>query len=311
MPSERLPRFAWSVLGLNILVILWGAYVRATGAGAGCGSHWPMCNGEIVPREPRLETLVEFTHRLTSGLALLAVAALLIWVWRRFPAGDPARHAAVAAMIFMLGEAAVGAALVLFGLVADNATAGRAWVVGFHLVNTLFLLAALALTARLVEPGPRPTAAALRQRELWPYYLGLAGLALVGASGAVSALGDTLFPSRDLPSALVHDFSPGAHFLIRLRVFHPLLAVGVGLYLLFFVRPRPESRPGPAERRWSGMVALLVFLQFAAGTLNVVLLAPVWLQLGHLLLADLLLVSLVLLLCERSVALAPTLGARQ
>ena len=66
---NRLARYAWGVLGINLLVILWGAYVRATGSGAGCGSHWPLCNGEVVPRSAGLATLIEFTHRATSGVA--------------------------------------------------------------------------------------------------------------------------------------------------------------------------------------------------------------------------------------------------
>ncbi len=52
MSQAWFSRYAWGVLLWNVLVALWGAYVRATGSGAGCGSHWPTCNGEILPRAP-------------------------------------------------------------------------------------------------------------------------------------------------------------------------------------------------------------------------------------------------------------------
>ena len=90
----QVARFAPLVLGWNVAVILWGAFVRASGSGAGCGAHWPLCNGEVVPRAPALETMIEFTHRATSGIALLLVFALCLWVFREKPKGHPARCAA-------------------------------------------------------------------------------------------------------------------------------------------------------------------------------------------------------------------------
>jgi len=77
--ARNFTRYAWSVLGWNIAVVLWGAYVRASGSGAGCGNHWPLCNGEVVPHAPQVQTLIEFTHRAMSGIAFVAVAALLAW----------------------------------------------------------------------------------------------------------------------------------------------------------------------------------------------------------------------------------------
>ena len=109
------------MLAYNLAVILWGAYVRASGSGAGCGAHWPLCNGEVIPRAPSIATLVEYSHRLTSGLALLGVVALMVWTWRVWGRGHPARRGALLSLIFILTEAAVGAGLVLFELVADNA----------------------------------------------------------------------------------------------------------------------------------------------------------------------------------------------
>ena len=123
---DRFARYSWITLAYNIAVILWGAYVRATGSGAGCGEHWPLCNGVVIPRDPSVATLIEYSHRITSGFALIAVVVLLVWVWRACAPGHPARRGAVWTVVFMLTEAAVGAGLVLFQLVADNASMARA-----------------------------------------------------------------------------------------------------------------------------------------------------------------------------------------
>src|ERR671912_761132 len=98
MPT-RLARFAWGVLSYNVAVIAWGAYVRATGSGAGCGEHWPLCNGTVIPRAPEIATIVEFSHRLTSGLALLAVVGLVAWTFRTRPRGDQSRTGAVLSLV--------------------------------------------------------------------------------------------------------------------------------------------------------------------------------------------------------------------
>lgn len=286
-------RFSAAVLVANLLVILWGVYVRATGSGAGCGAHWPLCNGEVVPRAPRLETLIELTHRITSGLALVLVVALVWAVFRVFPRGHAARLGAVWTLAFMLTEAAIGAGLVLFELVADNESSARALFLGTHLVNTFLLLASLALTTYWCAGGGRPRHV-LRGRLGRSLVLLHLALIVVGASGAISALGDTLYPAETLREALRQDLSSTTNVLIRLRVLHPLLAVATGILVLAlprFVEQRFDVR---ADRRFAGTLGLLVLLQLGAGTANVALLAPVWLQLVHLLLADLLWITLVL-----------------
>lgn len=303
---DRLTRFSWFVLAFNIAVILWGVAVRATGSGAGCGSHWPLCNGEVVPQAPRMATVIEFSHRATSGLALLLVVALAVAAFRGRRAGDPTRKAAAAGVLLMLSEAAVGAGLVLFRLVADNQSMARAMFMGTHLVNTFFLLAALTLTAHFAAGG-----APLRLRgQGWPgtrltagLALGLLGLLLSGVSGAVAALGDTLFPAHSLAQALGQDFSATGHLLIRLRLLHPAIAIGAGiLAILLTIQPRE----GAARRaRWT---AVFVFCQWIAGVVNVLLLAPVWMQMVHLLLADLVWIAFVLMAAS-SLAMSYTLVA--
>src|SRR5262249_29685088 len=100
--ATRFARYAWGVLAVNLGVILLGAYVRASGSGAGCGAHWPLCNGEVLPRDPAVQTVIEFSHRLSSGVALLLVAGLTIGAWRRYPRGHIIRRGAAAATAFIL-----------------------------------------------------------------------------------------------------------------------------------------------------------------------------------------------------------------
>jgi heme A synthase len=292
--ADRLARFAWGVLAYNVGVILWGAYVRATGSGAGCGSHWPLCDGQVIPRAPSAEMIVEFSHRLTSGVALIAVAALLVWTVRARPAGHPARRGAALSLVFILTEAAVGAGLVLFQLVADNASLARALFMAVHLVNTFILLAWLTLTAHWLSGGA-PVDARQRPGSAAALAAGGIGLLLVGTSGAIAALGDTLFPAMSLAESLRADASATSHLLIRLRVLHPALAIAVAIALAAGAR-RVALRAGDdLGRSAARAVVVLSVLQLAIGLLNVVLLAPVWIQLVHLLFADALWIAFIIL----------------
>ncbi|NOT09425.1 MAG: hypothetical protein HOP28_14615 [Gemmatimonadales bacterium] len=171
------PVFAWGVLGVNLFVILWGALVRATGSGAGCGRHWPLCNGQVLPQSPATNTLIEFTHRATSGVALLLVIALWWWSRRAFPAGHRARRAALWSLGLIVVEALIGAGLVLFELVENDDSLFRVAYLSGHLLNTFVLLGALALTAwwaRDTAPWREPA----RGAAPWLLGAGLAGLLL-------------------------------------------------------------------------------------------------------------------------------------
>lgn len=308
MRLNRFAAYAWGVVAYNLGVIVWGAYVRASGSGAGCGAHWPLCNGEVVPRAPEVKTLVELTHRATSGLALLAVVLLVVWAFRAHGRRHPARAGAVLSLVFILLEALIGAGLVLFEYVAQNESVARAGWMAVHLLNTFLLLAWLVLTAWWASGG-----AALRLRRQGALAAVLAGAfagtALLAMSGAVAALGDTLFPAGSLSEGLRQDLSPAAHLFVRLRVAHPVLALFVGGFLLFAASYVNRVRPGAWTGRTSGAVAGLVFVQLLVGALNVGLLAPVWLQLVHLLLADFLWIALVLLAASALSSEAPAPAA--
>lgn len=285
--------FCWGITSYLIAVILWGAYVRVTGSGAGCGSHWPLCNGEVLPRAASVETLIEFTHRATSGVALLLVVAMVIMAFRLFPRGHVVRVGSIVTLFFILTEAFIGAGLVLFELVAENDSFARAWVMSFHLVNTFLLLAAASLTSWAASGGSLP-------REFrwgrFPLLLttSLVGMLLVGASGAIAALGNTLFPSNSLAEALRSDFSVSSHLLIRLRIYHPIIAVVTSLLILATVFVGTRERKGILVSKLGLSVALLCISQVVIGIVNVALLAPAWLQLTHLFISNLLWIAIVL-----------------
>jgi heme A synthase len=292
--NPRLARFAWFVLAWNVVVILWGAYVRATGSGAGCGAHWPLCNGEVVPRSPDTAMLIEFSHRISSGLALVAVLVLAVWIWRTVAAGHPARRAAVASLVFIIVEALLGAGLVLFRLVAQDESLARAMVMPLHLANTLILLLCLTLTAHFLSGGA-PVAISGRTRTFGVLVALLVLMIGVGKTGAIAALGDTLYPASSLLEGLKADFAPTTSLLLRLRILHPALGVAVGAMLVFGTAAIPLASGDRRGRLARRAVVALAAVQVVVGFVNVWLLAPVWLQLTHLLIADLLWIALVVL----------------
>ncbi len=287
--SRAAVRFAWGVVGYNVLVILWGALVRATGSGAGCGNHWPLCNGQVIPLAPRVDTVIEFTHRCMTGGATFAVIGLLVWTFRATVKGQAARVMAVASMVLLLNEALLGALLVKLGYVTGNQSMGRVVVLSIHLSNTLLLLAALTLTARLLGTGQMLSELRLRGRNALWAMVGLAATLVVGVSGSLAALGDTLFPASSLRMAMEQDFAAASPWLLRLRGVHPVSAVIAGAFVLWLVA---QGRRAGAGRLATIVIGLLGF-QFALGLADVLLLAPVWMQIVHLLGADLYWVALV------------------
>lgn len=282
-------RFAWGVVWYNVLVVLWGALVRATGSGAGCGNHWPLCNGVVVPVSPSLHTIIEFTHRMMVSGSTFAMIGLLVWTFRATAKGVAARVFAVLATVLLVNEAFLGALLVKLGYVTGNQSVGRMIVLSIHLSNTLVLLAALTLTARFLGTGQRWSDLSASRAGRSAAWAAVGATLVVGVSGSLAALGDTLFPSGSLRAALAADFNASSPWLLRLRGLHPASALAAaGLVCWLVVRAR---RAGHA--RGANILLSLVGLQFMLGTADVLLLAPAWMQLLHLLGADLFWVALV------------------
>jgi heme A synthase len=241
--------------------------------------------------------MVEFTHRLSSGAAFLLVVGMLIWAWRIYPRGHRVRSAAIFSMAFMIAEALVGAGLVLFELVAENASTGRAFSVSVHLVNTFILLACITLTAWWASGG-KPVMVQWRKVEVWLLLVGFIGVLVLGTSGALTALGDTLFPVDSIEEGIRQDFSSAAHFLVRLRIIHPGVAVIVASYLILVINWINSKIKKRMNRQIGWLLISLFVVQLVAGVVNVLLLAPVWMQMLHLLLADLVWISLVIFTAE-------------
>jgi heme A synthase len=288
--AQRFAGYAWGVLAYTVLVVLFGAVVRITGSGAGCGQHWPSCQGEIAHLPKSVETLIELGHRVTSGLSLALVVVLAIVAFRWFARGHAVRSAALASVVFMITEALIGAALVLLALVGQNDTVMRAVVIAAHLVNTSFLLGAMTLMAwASTHPAPRswrPRGSSLGLA------LGLLGVLVISTTGAVTALGDTLYP-LEASAGLGARFG-GAHFLERARALHPVVAVAVSVLLLIALSGAAAKGAAPEVRRWALASGALLVVQLAAGVINVLLSAPAWMQVAHLWLATLVWIALVL-----------------
>lgn len=293
MRARGFRRLAWGALVYTLLVILWGGYVRASGSGAGCGDHWPLCNGEVLPRGATMETLVEFGHRLTSGMAGLLALVLLLGAWRAFPKGSPVRAAALASFAFMVLEGAIGAALVLFEQVAYNPSIGRAYWMAAHLINTFFLLGSLLFTARAAGGHPLPRLRGHGRRGAFVVST-LVALLVLGASGAVTALGDTLAIGGGLDPLEV----PVVATLVGLRIYHPLLACVV-VALFGWVALRERRRDPGGRAAFAGLLVFaLMMVQMGVGLVNVALRAPIPLQLVHLFLTDLIWIGALLFASE-------------
>ncbi|HEY2861870.1 MAG TPA: COX15/CtaA family protein [Terracidiphilus sp.] len=310
LPSPALRRFAWATLIYFIAVILWGGLVRATGSGAGCGNHWPLCNGTVLQHSPRLDTIIEFTHRFTSGISFFSALGLLVWTFAGTAKGHLARAASVAAVAFTLVEAILGALLVKLGLTAQSQSPLRAPYLALHLTNTLLLLAALTLAAHLLSRKHGYTRNTVKLVAPGGAAGAVVVLMLVGVTGSLAALGDTLFPASSLADALTQDFSATSGWLVRWRWTHPTVAFFASI-LLIWLLVRAARKTGHWDNRGlSALVLILLAAQYVLGVLDVVLLAPTWLQIAHLLGADALWAALVVLAAR--VTLEPIeSGARQ
>lgn len=286
---------AWGLLAYNLVVIVWGAFVRASKSGDGCGTHWPSCGGELVPTTGHIPTWIEYTHRISTSILVPIIIGMLVWAYRAFGSKSLTPNRSVikgawTVLGFTLLEGAIGAALVKFGLVANNSSTMRAFVLSTHLASTFLLLAALSLTA-LWSNGVAP----MKWRDLigrdagklgWSLFAALAATMVLGVSGAVTALGDTLYPSTSLMHGLQQDFSPTSHILIRLRVWHPFIAIAVSIGLLYVAARAKRENPSPLTKQFAIVLPIWFAAQLAVGFLNLLLLAPIWMQLIHLLMAD-------------------------
>jgi len=282
-----LSRYAACVLGFMVVVILEGAVVRATGSGAGCGNHWPLCNGEVIPHHPRIATMIEFAHRSLTGILTTMVVALIAWVFVARERGTRVRRAAIWVSVLLVTEALLGAVLVKGAYVEKNASDMRVFVQCVHFTNTMLLVAALALTWWWARERVGVVATVEARSVAW---LAVVSTIVVGATGSVAALADTLFPAPSLRAGLMEDFSAAAPLLVRMRWVHPAAAL-VGVVCVAWLCVRVSG----SAVRWLGW---LMVAQLVLGVGDVLLLAPMWMQVLHLLGADLYWIALVVVAAQ-------------
>lgn len=291
-------RYAWFVLGYNVLVILWGVFLRASKSGDGCGQHWLTCHGEVVPSAPEFKTVIEFSHRMMSALDGVLMIVLLAWAVRtwytkRNRLSSYVLKFAAAAFVFVLIEGAIGAGLVLTGNTAETLTPARPFWMSAHLINTLLLLALLTVTAWSATTGRRVS---MNNGKLGWVVLAALLIIFVGISGSIAALSSMIFPSGTITEGIAKDFSPTSHLLLRLRPLHPILAITCSVFLVYWTaRLKREAIDDNGKVRWAGILSVLVIVQLAFGALTLFMLAPIVMQLGHLLLADSVWIVFVLL----------------
>lgn len=296
----RFAKYAWFVLAYNLVVIIWGVFLRASKSGDGCGQHWLTCHGEVIPSAPQLKTVIEFSHRITSTLDGLIVIGLLAWAFLSWKADKSRKNnlalkMAIGSFLFVVVEGALGAGLVLTGNTAENLTAARPFWMAGHLITTLVLLTFLTLTAWFAS-GRKPFNFKAQSKILMLLGLAVLGFLFVGMSGSIAALSSMIFPSETLIEGIAKDFSATSNILLRLRVSHPILSVSVSVYLIFlagWLKIKFGNSSGVTY--WSNIISVLVIVQIAFGSLTLLTLAPIVMQIGHLLLADLIWISFVLL----------------
>lgn len=289
---ELFHKLCWILVVYTVLVIVWGAWVRISHSGDGCGNNWPLCDGAYIPVERDKKTLIEYFHRLTSGFYGIFVTGLLIAAFRIFPKGTAARQIAVGTFCLMVVEALLGAALVLKGLVGQNATIFRVTVMTLHQMNSLLLTGSTVVLATVTNTLNSPLTLSFSWKKLFTSGSNWLIFMLIPATGAWAALANTLFPSQNLQEGLAKDLSAGTPWILKLRIVHPLMALTVGFSLVYLFFKKSENLKGDVAKACL-TVAGVLSCALVFGILTLLFLSPVWMKLVHLTLAQLVWMTLV------------------
>lgn len=276
--------FSWFIVVYTVLVIIWGAWVRLSGSGDGCGDDWPRCNGAVIPAGAPVKTLIEYSHRLSTAVYGVLVLAQIVITRKLFATPHPARFWSWMTLLFTITEALIGRELVKAGLVNQSADVYRLLVMPLHLLNTSLLLLSTVMTAESIKHGNRERARLPSPSVIRGLLIGTC-LALILTSGAVAALGSHLDPSTSLVSGFSKDVSPDSHVAVRLRLLHPLLALATaGMVLVLSLSGVFKNiRLHP---RWISLFGYTFTVAIGVGVLTLLLLSPLWLKISHLLMAN-------------------------
>lgn len=247
----------------TLMVILWGAWVRISHSGAGCGDHWPLCSGEIIPDLTDKKTLTEYLHRLMSGLYGLAV--IFVFIRLRLSANSQVRRLSLLLFLFTFSEALLGAVLVKGELVTVNDSVTRLIVMALHQINSFMLTG----VSYLLYVCHRDRLAQLQFNKTLAFLF-----LLLPISGAIAALSTTLFPAVSLWEGILQDFSADNHLFVRLRIVHPVLALGISFVFIYRSFQSNQNR-----------LAYEFLLAVTVGLITLLTLSPLYLKLAHLLIA--------------------------
>ncbi|MBC7742227.1 MAG: COX15/CtaA family protein [Bdellovibrionaceae bacterium] len=268
--EARLLFFVWAY---TLLVILWGAWVRISHSGDGCGDHWPLCGGALIPSFQQTKTWIEYTHRIMSGLYGLLVIFMFFRLRARIhliPRQQSfLKKLILSFLILMITEALLGAILVKGQLVTVNDSLLRMMVMIFHQLNSFLLTGVTYLLYRIFK-SPNEVYSTKNQKYLFLFLL-------LPITGAIASLSTTLFPSVSLWQGIIDDFSHASHLFIRLRALHPLFAVLIATGFIIWCYAKNHSR-----------LALEFLIAITVGIITLLTLSPVYLKLAHLLIAHLL-----------------------
>jgi cytochrome c oxidase assembly protein subunit 15 len=287
--SKSLYVLSWSLVAYTIAIVVWGAWVRISGSGDGCGDHWPLCHGQVVPSRAHTKTWIEFSHRLSTGIYGMLVLLQAFLVRRTFSRGFPARAWSVSTLLFTVTEALIGKQLVTMGLVNESVALARVVVMPLHLVNTALLVGSTVMTAEAIKYGHLPRAP-LPPRVSQLIGILIAILILLLTTGAVAALGSHLAPSESIVAGFSKDLSSQSHLAVRLRILHPALALLGPLVLFVVLEKLREAAPSEVARCWLGRLMAALGIAVLVGVCTLLTLAPVWLKMTHLLVANILVV---------------------
>ena len=266
----------------TLVVILWGAWVRISHSGDGCGDHWPLCAGQVIPDFIQKKTWIEYAHRLMSAIYGLSIIFIFIKI-RISKVNIMTKRLSWFLLFFMISEALLGALLVKGQLVTTNDSVSRLVVMTFHQLNSFLLTGVTFLFYLSMRQQAEQTinAEVLVIKSYKPFIFFL----LLAISGAIASLSTTLFPSISLLQGIVQDFSSDSHLFVRLRILHPVLALSIAGTFVYWLYNHNQTR-----------AAIEFFVAIFIGILTILTLLPVYLKLGHLLIAHLLWARLIYLL---------------
>ena len=283
--------FAWFVLLLTILVIISGDIVQITGSGAGCGESWPKCNNELLPDVTNKNTIIEFIHRILTTIVGFCIIALALFARILLGKNHFCTKATYTAIFFLVTEILIGAMLVRFGWVEFDMSWGRVIVDSLHVLNTFFLVATLASSTQY-KSGTYLSNYLKNTRTL---IIAVIIFLIIAVTGALNSLADLLY-IESMPASQKNNIY---NFLISVRALHPFIAITGGITIAYIFLTFSDRLLAIYQKKLIIIILATIGVQFFIGILNIFLMTPLIIQIIHLVLANILWISIVLFIVDR------------